>query len=459
MKKSLLVFLLFIFLFGCTTLSHEIREPSPFPLPLVTEEMEQSRFWTEKLSTPDALIMTEDEILMFNRENLDKEVYLRDVFAIADVLSAEEIKEEIIPLLEWVESKPFFGHDGFPLTEGFYRQIQALIDLESSSGEIRVSWGLVVRETNLRVLPTIEMGMNEESDYQFDYFQMSILSVGTPFASIRETRGGQWHFIITPYASGWVHAADVGISKHKEEVSDYITRTPFLVVTGPRIVVYTGMGDKKRYLTKLRLGVRIPLLHEDEDFFRVSIPVRDTDGTLAFHRGYIEKPALLSRGYLPYTAENVIKVSFSMIGERYGWGGMWEQWDCSAFVRDVFSTFGFVLPRNSTSQSRVGASLGKFTEETLTHDKHAIIEGAHPGITLLRLPGHVMIYVGSHENKHYVIHESWAYRTRDRWGRSKLMGIGRVTVSELTLGRGGKRGSLIQRITDVVEIRGYGSGE
>ena len=82
-----------------------------------------------------------------------------------------------------------------------------------------------------------------------------------------------------------------------------------------------------------------------------------------------------------------------------------------------------------------------------------MIDDASEAITLLRLPGHIMIYLGEYLGKYYVIHDSWAYRGRGSFRRSELIGIGRVVVSELNLGRGGKRGSLIERISDVVEIR------
>ena len=235
-------------------------------------------------------------------------------------------------------------------------------------------------------------------------------------------------------------------------VFDYLGKEPFIVICGPRADVYSNT-DWKNYAGNLRIGARVPLLDEGEDFFEVEIPVRGFDGSLKFETGYVSASAPVFRGYPPYTPENVLVFAFSMIGRRYGWGGMWGYWDCSAFVRDVFSTFGFNLPRNSTSQSKVGVPIGKFDSDTPTDEKIKVIDNAPPAVTLLRLPGHVMIYLGEYEGRYYVIHDSWAYRGRDDLGRSRLIGIGRVVVSELNLGRGGRRGSLIERITDVVEIR------
>ena len=138
---------------------------------------------------------------------------------------------------------------------------------------------------------------------------------------------------------------------------------------------------------------------------------------------------------------------------------MWGFWDCSSYVRDVFGAYGFVLPRNSTSQSKIGVMLGAFDKDTPVDDKYEVLKDAPPGITILRLPGHVMIYLGEVDGKHYVIHDTWGYRDRGPLGRPRLKNIGRVVISELSLGKGGKRGSLIERITHVVIIKGDDSAE
>jgi cell wall-associated NlpC family hydrolase len=50
-----------------------------------------------------------------------------------------------------------------------------------------------------------------------------------------------------------------------------------------------------------------------------------------------------------------------LIGEAYGWGGLYQNRDCSAMVRDMFSPFGIWLPRHSEDQAREG---GEFIDLT-----------------------------------------------------------------------------------------------
>jgi len=456
-RNALIIACTLVILSGCAGFRSEVWMPAQLPLPSVTERLETPGFWIDRSGDLDTLLMTVSEIEEFNRRALGLEVYLNDVFSLSEVKSAEDVLGMITPLCEWAENGGFIGHDNFPLTPEFFADIKGLMALDELPGTVTVAWGMTVRETDVRVLPTKELALEEINDYQFDYFQMSRLSWGTPVAVIWTTVDGSWSYIVSPYVSGWVKSDDIGIARNRDVVMDHLAADPFLVVTGPVIPVYGGdesltrrENDAGAYLGGLRLGSRVPLAAETESAWKVRVPVRDKAGFLEFVTGFIEKDVSVNRGYLPYTRRNVITTAFSMLDERYGWGGMWGYWDCSAFVRDVFSVFGFVLPRNSTSQSKVGTILGAFDTDTRISDKYAVLDTAPPGATILRLPGHVMIYLGTYDDNYYVIHDIWAYRTSDALGRKYLVGIGRVAVSELTLGEGGARGSLIERITHVV---------
>jgi len=453
-KNALMIACAFVFLSGCAGLRSEVWMPAELPLPSVTERLETPEFWIDRIDDPDTPLMSVSEIEAFNRRALELGVYLNDVFSLSETKSTEDVRDMITPLNEWAENGGFIGHDNFPLTTDFFTEMKKLVALDELPETVTVTWGMTVRETDVRVLPTKEVALEEVDDYQFDYFQMSRLSWGTPVAVIWRTSDGSRSYIVSPYVSGWVKSCDIGIARSRDVVMDYLAADPFVVITGPMISVY-GKGalhsnDAGAYLGGLRLGSRAPLVKETDEAWRVRVAIRDKTGDLVFTEGFIEKDAAVNVGYLPYTQRNVITTAFSMLDERYGWGGMWGYWDCSAFVRDVFSVFGFVLPRNSTSQAKVGALLGEFDADTRIEEKHTVLDAAPPGMSILRLPGHVMIYLGLYDGAYFVIHDIWAYRTRDALGRKYLVGIGRVAVSELTLGEGGKRGSLIERITHVV---------
>ncbi len=123
------------------------------------------------------------------------------------------------------------------------------------------------------------------------------------------------------------------------------------------------------------------------------IPGRGPGGDLVARRGYVRRGSDVSIGFLPFTIRNVYDRLFVLYGARYGWGGMFDSRDCSAYVMDVFRCFNIRLPRNSQSQAKVGTRIVPLAEM----DRTARIQTLRQlpgGISLLVMPGHVMIYLG-----------------------------------------------------------------
>src|SRR4030065_1079715 len=104
---------------------------------------------------------------------------------------------------------------------------------------------------------------------------------------------------------------------------------------------------------------------------------------------------------------------------------------------DIFAAFGIVMPRNSKLQARIGISLGE-VEERDKREKKKVLDRVVPLATLLRLPGHIMFYLGKDQGEHYVIHNAWAVQKRGFFS-PVLAKIGRTVVSCLSLGRTGRR--------------------
>ena len=69
-------------------------------------------------------------------------------------------------------------------------------------------------------------------------------------------------------------------------------------------------------------------------------------------------------------------------------------------------------------------------------------------MTLLRLKGHIMLYLGEYDGRPFVIHATSGYRRKT--GRSeRAAALGRVVVSDLSLGAGTSKGSLLERVVDI----------
>ena len=79
-----------------------------------------------------------------------------------------------------------------------------------------------------------------------------------------------------------------------------------------------------------------------------------------------------------------------------------------------------------------------------------IIAKATPRISLLYLPGHIMLYIGNENNDTpYIIHAIWGTENAVN-KKEKVVGfINRVIISSLHIGEDTSKESLLQRIKKV----------
>lgn len=154
------------------------------------------------------------------------------------------------------------------------------------------------------------------------------------------------------------------------------------------------------------------------------------------------------------TRRRILEEAFSHLGEPYGWGGYQGGRDCSRLLHDSFKSLGVMLPRNSGPQSTAGNVTLELEALDAMKKLAAIEEGAHKGIVLLHLPGHIMLYLGKDEEGTAMALHSFAEYSApcktNRQGKkaqgNTLYEVHRVDVSTLDLGAGGEKGSLLERI-------------
>ena len=116
---------------------------------------------------------------------------------------------------------------------------------------------------------------------------------------------------------------------------------------------------------------------------------------------------------------------------------------------------GIYLPRNGSAQYAVGSAIHVFdgTEEALQKEE-IIAQIAIPAATMLRFPGHIMLYLGSVDGKSYVLQAIWGVRIPavDGQDKDQVIAANRTLVSDLSLGQYSKKGSLLHRITSLSRI-------
>jgi hypothetical protein len=449
---SLLIFVMTTFLFLWPTA--EVPGKT-YPLPHVSPAMEKPEFWIDKVRNPTNEMIRPDRI-----RKMDDEIFQRSDLYLSRVKDLKEdwTREELLELLreDWQgfgkNSEIRFGRNGQTLNESFWKELEKNIYTEGIKERNRVLFGLIAKRTDIRVFPTAEPSLSSPSSGDFDRFQHSMISPGSLVAIYHTSKDENWVYLQASFIRGWVKRDAVAMESQKKTAVQYVEEKERLVITGDFVTLFRDSSFKEEAFGA-QMGDSFPLSRLPHDnwvdckAYVVRIPSREKDGRLIFQDAYISKRTDVHPGFLPYTQENVAKQAFKMLHQPYGWGEMFGGRDCSRFIMDIFATFGIVMPRNSMLQARVGIDLGPAEGKSI-REKRAILEQAPPLATTLRLPGHIMLYLGKQKGRYYVIHSIWGFQNSGRSG-ANLEKVGAVVVSDLSLGEGGPSGSLLKRLTDI----------
>lgn len=406
--------------------------------------MKTAGFWISHHPFPDKIILTKKEIRTLNL-HIEEELELtKDVTKLPSLSSDEELLLSLEKSLNRFNKEKLYLKDGSRVSPLFYKKMKENMNLGGISSEVKIQFGLIVHYADQRVFPTRKGLYAKPKDIDFDELQNSALDIGTPLAVLHTSSDGRWYYVIDPLDSGWVEVEKVALCG-LEELKEFVNSQSFVVITKSKAAVFLN-SSLTEYHDYMRMGVKLPLYKRTgSGIVQVILPFRETDGTLSRKTAYIRKEGI-NKGYLPYTARTILQQAFDLLNEPYGWGGMYGEQDCSRFIQEVFATVGIYLPRNSSKQAQVGLLVGEYSGDTPEEIKLKALAGeAIGGITLLKLRGHIMLFLGTVNGCHYAIHDIWAYRDK-AWWSDIVRVVNRVAVTDLSLGKGSKKGSLLERL-------------
>ena len=349
---------------------------------------------------------------------------------------------------QWKDGEPW-GENLRPHSGEWVDSLPALCDMEK--------WGSVSRkavacaDTDLRALPTSRPFFEDPSlageGFPFDYLQNSRVKAGEPLFVGHFSADGAWAFVETGYASGWVDSRDIAFVS--EKLAKKWQGMPLAFVTDDDVALRDSGGI---YRFTARIGTVLPLARGGKGGpLTVVVPVRNERGE-AVQVEALLSPEQVSEGPLSLTEWNLAMVVDRMLGKPYGWGDLGGNRDCSGSLRDLFAAFGVWLPRNSAAQARAYPSVSFDEIPGQEKEKRLVLEG-RPFATLLRLPGHIMLYLGTFRGTPWVFHSMWGVRTiRDGREGRHIVGSAVITtlrpgkdVADFDLGRG----ELADRLTEM----------
>ena len=422
----------------------------PLILTSVTQEQLSPDYWIERLPEPDKPIKTREELQRFNEEIHSMVRERVDIFKLPVQRAGKPIRELLEFEYTTLRGRILFGADNKRIESSFFETtIKPTVQWNKVPDQIDLKWGAATRSTSVRALPSMVKMLEEVGDVEFDQLQFTLVKLWTPVAVLHESSDGKWFYVQVPYVRGWVLAKDIAIFPSREALRKAVKLGDFLVVTGDHIPIFLDSGFKNLWLEE-SMGSVIPLAGKSDTAYEIWMPLRRSDGRVALRRSYVKMGSDVSSGFPPFTQANMIRQAFKLLGARYGWGGMYEGRDCSGFIHDVFLSLGVDMPRDSEQQAFVGTQLGHFEPFESAVAKERALRSSAPGFTLLRMPLHLMLYLGEVNGRFYVIHSTWAERVS--MTSDEKVRINQVVVSDLTLNGRSYLGSLFDRVISVNEV-------
>lgn len=429
--KFLYTFLIIFLFFGCSTKKPEVKSEQKVEIYDLVHFPQESSFYTKDFN----LSFTNTP----SQENFE-----HSFFKVWNLKAQTTTVQEAKWPFQSYGTNNSYGENLQPLHQTFFDTM-----LENSNFDTFLTLNkkaVTLHYLNMRLFPTIRpLFLNPElagEGFPFDYLQNSSIHANEPIVASHYSKDREWIYVFSSFASGWVKANEIAFL---EEIHVRVWQNAEQVfLTKEAVPLYTEDGT---FLFKSKVGMMLALMEEDEESYTLLAVAPYMTSQPLFVTTKVSKE-FATKNALVFNAQNLNKIMSEVSASNYGWGGMYEQRDCSSMMRDMFTPFGIWLPRNSYSQSKVGEVIK--LDGLSNEDKIKIIkEKAIAFKTLLYRKGHIMLYVGTHKDEIMIFHDMWGIRTIKETKEGRII-VGKAVFTTLKLGEEqeyyDKKSAMIQHI-------------
>ena len=383
----------------------------------ITDSRATPEYWINRNPHGDKVLINSQQIVRLNAQILAKDSLTVDLSSLSEVMSADEVNA-IIKRAE----------------DDFYNGSHRV------SGDVNVRYAVTTRRGNIRLLPQAWNGD------KYDDLQGTAIDPAEAVAVLCDSPDGNFAFVQSRNYTGWLDKSDIAFTNRKIWLS-YVKPQDFLVVTANKKVIEVA-GQSVLF----QMGSIIPISgtrskgQGASEEFVARIPTSVNGELKEVKIGISSANKDLNRGFLACTENNFIRQAFKFLGDEYGWGGLNDSVDCSAFVQDVYRSMGINIPRDTGNQRGCMPIWAVFNNVT-NAERWDIVSRAPIG-SLLHKPGHVMMKLGNDaDGRPLIIHAASSYLDED----SGKVYIRKVIVSDLHY-----RGGAIETIDALTDIVFYG---
>lgn len=322
-----------------------------------------------------------------------------------------------------------YGENLLPLSQEWFERMYVKGNYEAYGSLNKKAISLYY--LNLRSFPTQKPVFKDPrragEGFPFDYLQNSGIHANEPLFVSHLSSDGAWAYVFTSYATGWVPLRKISFLDNT--VTKAWENARQVELTDEYYPISDTNGN---FVFKSRIGMRLPLVSIEKDhYLALSITVGKNNSAtytkvkIPFHVG--------REGKMTLNEDNLKHITDLMLQSNYGWGGVYQERDCSSTLRDLYAPFGIWLPRNSSEQSKVGKVI-TLEELSLKEKEEAIIKEGIPFETLLYKKGHILLYLGLYKGKIAVLHNAWGVKTIKNGVEGRKI-IGRTVISSLNIGK------------------------
>ncbi|PUD43322.1 hypothetical protein C2R67_03580 [Helicobacter pylori] len=393
------------------------------------------------------------------RENL-KESYLKAWYSPWLDMKVKSNKKEVFWILKEMNKSTGYGEDLKPNAKAFNDELIKSMDIEHyPSAKIRA---VVARDSDVRAVPTNKPFYLSPKGYPFDRYQNSLIFQGTPVLVTHFNTDKTYAHIQSSFVYGWIKVSDLAYM-HDKDIELLTHLKDYVMPIKDKIPLYTDYGG---FYTNARVGELFALIPQSQKTpqkpqkkeLKAYGFLRDAKGYAALQSVILDEKDFF---VFPkaFNSENMAYFIDTMLGQKYGWGGLLGNRDCSAFTRDSFANFGILLPRNSYAQSRYANNYVDLSSMKAKEKEDYILKNATPFGTLIYLKGHIMLYLGAYNHQAIVAHSIWSVQTQKHF-KTLSHKIGGVVITSLWLaeehnGAFSKKKLLIDRVLGMSDLKDF----